>query len=200
MKSGISVLILAGGKSTRMGYPKAFLNIGKSVLIENIVDTYRGFTNNIHVTLNHEFATDQWQAYLRRMSNKVNLILNHNPEKGRFYSIKLGLAQITNSDYCFIHNVDNPVTSETIKSLIENKNKDGYSVPAYNHKNGHPILISSKIITGVKKEDDDTLNWKDFLSRYDRCVVETGETSVLKNLNTPSEYEDYLQVNGQYLY
>ena len=94
MVSRFGVLILAGGKSSRMGYPKAFLRMGKSMMIEHIVDTYSEFTNDINVVLNQEFATDHWQPCLATLVHKVNIIPNQYPEKGRFYSIKLGLAQM----------------------------------------------------------------------------------------------------------
>ena len=171
------------------------------MLIERIVNSYQEHSVDIHMTLNHEFATDQWQSDLSTLSNKVNITRNQYPEKGRFYSIKLGLSRIKECDYCFIHNVDNPISSATIKALIANKNDKGYTVPSFNDRNGHPILISKKIIADVLDwDDDDIINWKDFLGAYPKKIVNTNDANILVNLNTPMEYEGYLQVDGAYLH
>ena len=178
-----------------MNYPKAYLEVGKTTLIENIIDTYHSFTKNIFVVLNHEFAGNQWQRQIKRLKKKAHIILNTHPEKGRFYSIRLGISQIKDSDFCFIHNVDNPVTPATIRSLFAYKNEVGYTVPSYENRNGHPILISRKVMNGIANEMNDNLNWRDFLSSYHKRVIDTPDSLVLINLNTKEEYEHYIQVN-----
>jgi CTP:molybdopterin cytidylyltransferase MocA len=193
MQSDLCVLILAGGHSSRMEYPKAYLNTGDSILIEDIIDAYGSITNNIFVIINYEFAKKEWQTYIDRINKKAHIIINHHPEKGRFYSIRLGILQITDKNFCFIHNVDNPIKPETLKLLSENKNKNGYTGPSYNGKNGHPILISKKIMEEVMRTYDLDIHWNEFLSEFDKKIIPTPDGSILVNLNTKEDYRQFIK-------
>src|ERR1017187_1776004 len=107
MQPDIGVLILAGGHSSRMEYPKAFLKNGESFQLENIIDEYRFITDEIYVTINHEFSSNEWKPYLDKITKKAHIIINHSPEKGRFFSIRLGMLNLPDKRYYFVHNVDN---------------------------------------------------------------------------------------------
>jgi len=196
MEARISVLILAGGASSRMRYPKAFIKLGDLTLIDHIISVYKRFTDNIFITLNYEFTINQWYKDYEELNKKATVIINEKPELGRFYSIKLGLKEISNSDFCFVHNVDNPVKWETLDKLLQQKNENGYTIPAFEGKNGHPILISRRIIAVATAEINDNINWKAYLSAYKRNIADISDDSILVNLNTPEDFENYKKLNG----
>ena len=48
----ISVAILAGGKSTRMGRDKAFLEVGGKMVVERVIERVQPLTDDLFVNTN----------------------------------------------------------------------------------------------------------------------------------------------------
>ncbi len=48
----VSVAILAGGKSTRMGQDKAFLRVGKQMVIERVIKRVQSLTDDLFISTN----------------------------------------------------------------------------------------------------------------------------------------------------
>ena len=48
----VSIAILAGGKSKRMGQDKAFLNVGKQMVIERVIERVRPLTDDLYISTN----------------------------------------------------------------------------------------------------------------------------------------------------
>jgi len=186
------VLILAGGNSERMGFPKPFLPAGEKTLIETIVSIYERYFSEIFVVLNAGFSTGKWSTYANRLAEKTTLILNPDPERGKFYSLQLGLSQMQDADYCFIQPTDNPVNAETIGLIADHKNPDGYTVPSFEVRTGHPILISSPIMEDIRKAPDSDQHLAEFLRGYNRRIVETADPFVLINLNTATDFARFI--------
>jgi molybdenum cofactor cytidylyltransferase len=191
VESKTGVLILAGGKSERMLFPKAFLMWKGKTFLKRIVDTYEeaGIGNRC-VVLNAGFCTPEWAEYISPVRLRVTLVKNQHPERGRFYSLKRGIKKMPDPDFCFIQNVDNPfVDPELIRNLIEHRNPDGFTSPAYNGKRGHPVLISKKILQYIDLLEEDDITLRDVLSGFPVVEVEAGNEQILMNINTPADYE-----------
>ena len=191
MESKYGVLILAGGKSERMLFPKAYLMWKGKTFLKRIVDAYEeaGIGNKILV-LNKHFNTSEWAAYIDPVRNEVTLIENPHPEKGRFYSLKRGIKNMRNLDFCFVQNVDNNfVDPELIWNLLDQRNPNGFTSPVYNGRRGHPVLISKKIIQYIDQLEEDDVNLRDVLSCFPGQGFEAGNEKILININTPADYE-----------
>ena len=153
MKSSFSALILAGGKSERMGFPKPWLKKNKNAtFLADIISVYRQIgIKNVIVVLNKTFATSKWKKEVAEIQKRAILILNADAEKGRLHSIRLGLKACS-SEHIFIHNVDNPyVESEVLEQLIINASNSRATIPSYNGKGGHPVIIDSYIKNEIIK-------------------------------------------------
>mgnify|MGYP001593727071 CR=1 FL=1 len=185
-----SVLILAGGKSERMHFPKPYLSFKGKTFLKTIVDEYyEAGVKNICLVINKDFYTEKWLKYLEEVKSRISIIENPHPEAGRFYSLKLGIKHLLNSEYCFIQNIDNPfITKKTIKDLLNNKNPAGYTSPTYKGKNGHPVLISKNIIEYLNNFPDENHKLNEILFRFPRQKIDS-DNEVLMNINTPEEFE-----------
>src|SRR5665213_275703 len=134
MRKDFGVIILSGGRSERMNYPKAFLKIEGISFLQRLVDTYSKVVSEITIVLNHELDTGKWKTHLSDISDRCRIVLNHHSEKGKFHSLQLGAKNIQ-SNFCFIQNVDNPfITVPVLETLRENKNLNGITVPTYHMK------------------------------------------------------------------
>ena len=175
-----------------MGYPKPFLlfdKIKKVTFIEQIFNVFENFGCPeiiiVHNSSNIEIG--------KKLTPKAIFAENTNPEEGRFNSIKLALNKIKNTDFVFLHNIDNPfVKKELLEKLWQNRSENGYITPKYNQKGGHPILLSKKIITEIQSKTTKNLNLKQFLQPFDRQIVLSNDKSILININTIDEYKKYL--------
>lgn len=188
---GISVIILAGGKSERMDYPKPYLIYNDTTFIAKIIREYEQIgCGKIAVVINKDFYVAPWISYINGLSERVEFIVNYLPKLERFYSVKLGIEAVHNTcDYCFIQNIDNPfVDQELLTTLIDNKNENGFTLPVYKGKGGHPVLISKKVIDYINERESVDLNLKNVLQSFDRKEVHVNKEDILFNINTPENY------------
>lgn len=188
MKENCAVIILAAGFSYRMGEPKPFLFFEEEhniTFLEKIVSDYHNFGCSKIIVV-HNFKNID-KAKKHRTFEQI--VVNNEPEKGRFLSLKLGIDIVEKEDFVFIDNIDNPVKNhETLELLWQNRNKNGYVSPRYKQKGGHPILISRNIITQIQREKAENQSLKTFLQPFDKQNVLTNDSSILLNINTKEEY------------
>jgi len=199
MSHTFGVLILAGGKSERMVFPKSYLMYKGKTFLLNIAEEYsKAGIRNICLVINKEHCEGEWKEYFEKVKPFISVIEKTDEPHGRFYSLKRGLQNYSALDFCFIHNVDNPfIDNETITDMCENRNSYGYTIPLYNGKRGHPLLISNKIIKRINELGNNEYNLKDVLSEYPMRVAEVESKEILLNINTPQDYENYIANGGR---
>ena len=94
MEAITGVLILAGGKSERMVFPKPYLLFeGKTFLKKIVEEYYNSGIKNICVVINEEFCKGEFEKYIDEIKSKVTIIKNPNSELERFHSVKLGIKK-----------------------------------------------------------------------------------------------------------
>ena len=202
-KTSVSVIILAGGKSARMYYPKPYLNFDGRTFAAKISDTYKlAGVDKIILVLNAEYSEGKWEHLFEKHLSKFTLVKNKNPELGRFHSLKLGLKEILDDEFCFIQNIDNPfISEEVIDSLWEKRNPVGYSSPVFQGQGGHPVLLSQYVTLQIDKMEDGDFSLKEILNAFPKNEVEMNDDLVLINMNTPEEYLELItKKNGSEKY
>jgi len=194
MKNGFGAVILSGGRSERMNFPKAYLEIEGTTFLQKLANTYTKVVSEIVIVLNDELAAEKWEKHSDSIDKTYKVVLNHHNEKGKFYSLQLGVKNI-GSDHCFIQNVDNPfITSSTLNALMKNKNTNGITIPTYKGKGGHPILVSKDVLEKISATKDTDQHLKEFYSAFSKKFVEVDDDSVLMNINTLEEYEKFVAI------
>lgn len=189
----IAVIVLAGGHSSRMNYPKAWLMFNdKETFLESIINSYNQVGINPIVVLNTTFTENQWNPFVATISTKTKLIKNSFPEKGRLYSLFLGLKALKNEDAAFIHNVDQPcIEPEVIKQLINNYEPHGITIPVFKGYNGHPVLIGKTVINEIINHFNEYQTLRDVWKFFPKKRIEVQNKSILININTPIEFEKW---------
>lgn len=199
MSETISAVILSSGLSERMGKPKALLKWNqKTTFIEKIVSEFHRFGCKQIICMINEIIEPVCNKML--VPQNVRFVVNHHPDWGRFYSVRTGLSEVLDSDYCFIHNVDNPfVNIRTIEKLYSERNPETWCSPVYRNKGGHPVLIPGTIIRKIVEVQDLNTTLADMLNLYPKIVIEMDDDSIHRNINTPEDYSKYktmMQVSG----
>lgn len=191
------VIILAGGHSSRMRFPKCFLQANGSTLLRDVHDCYDGIASTRIIILNAEFASGRWQQIYHTTCSGLPVVLNLSPEYGRSHSLRLGLQRMRDVDYCFIQDIDNPALKEVNEQLAEAALTGGYVVPRFEGRRGHPVLLSRKLIDDFLAEENREIILRDFLRKYPCQVIDVNDPLVLLNLNTPEDYKSYKQLSGE---
>jgi CTP:molybdopterin cytidylyltransferase MocA len=194
----VGVVILSAGLSSRMKTPKPFLRFdAKSLFIDKIINVYLKFgCTRVIVTINEEHRG--WKDILHKYAGNDSIVFvpNMNPDYERFYSLKLGMEHIEDLEYCFIQNIDNPfIECYVLEQLYKNRIINGYAVPNFIGKGGHPVLIGEELINQISSTTHYQQNLKEFLRNYNRNNVEVDTDKILININSPEEYLGYFGNN-----
>ena len=186
-----AVIVLAGGNSSRMNFPKPWLIFeDNATFLETIINRYRnaGF-KKIVILLNKTCFLTEYNDRIEFLKLTTMFVENNYPEKGRLYSLYITLKDLPSSDFAIIHNVDNPfVEDEVIHALYKERKLNGTTIPTYKQKAGHPIIIGKIVIDEVinNYEKYDTL--KQLINKFDKKYVDVNNSSILININTPQDY------------
>jgi len=180
MIESFSLILLTAGKSERMGIQKANLLLNGKSFYDIIISTYK--KSNI---------TDRINVINNKLEIKNKNTINNFPEKGRLFSLQLGLKEIE-SDWYFIQNIDNPFVSvEILHKFINCKKEADIIQPIYCGEKGHPILISKRVKQVILKETDYKLTLRDVFSKFSKQQIEVDDNTILTNINTPEDYKKY---------
>ncbi len=193
----IPVIILAAGDSQRMGEIKGLLDYkGKPFLafqIEKLLEI--GFWEII-VVLGSDYQT--YQDRIPKLKDTI-ITVNPYPEKGQFSSIQYGLLEVSKvyQSGVFILPVDVPCPEKEVweylaKSL--SSSNANVSIPAFQGKKGHPVIISEKFKEYLLTcKTDSRLDFEINKQKdIDKArIISVKDINVTRNLNTPEEWEDF---------
>ncbi|MCK9220618.1 MAG: NTP transferase domain-containing protein [Bacteroidales bacterium] len=185
----ISALILAAGNSMRMGRDKASLPYGNGLTFAGqLISTYaQSGCSPITIVMNER------SRLTIPSSGEVQLVVNKHVEKGRSWSIWLGLQKTPEGHSCYIQNVDNPYTDSALLLLLYKAlSPKRYIVPMCDGKGGHPILLGCEIVDKLRKNSN-IPDLRKALLEFERFEVFFPDKRILLNLNTPDDYLNFIK-------
>lgn len=153
----ITAIVLAAGKSVRIGRPKALLPTPDGTpFLAVILDTMTGTAvDEVRVVVGH--AAQQ----VIDMGGLVRHVVVHNRdyERGMLSSVQAGVRALPPGTTAFlIWPVDQPlVRGDTVDRIIAAW-KEGHApvvIPVYAGKRGHPTLFSAKLSNEMLRAPDD---------------------------------------------
>ena len=147
------LLLLAGGKSSRMGIPKGVLNWQGQSLIQAHCQRFLEVGGTfILVVLGYD--AKQTMDRLKRLDQDVsesgvpvNYCINPHPDRGQFSSLMHGVTVLKNrgeTSPIFVQPVDMPPANPGVfLALAKSLGPDSkVSLPVYRDQSGHPVLLS----------------------------------------------------------
>jgi len=186
----IAPVILAAGDSKRMGYPKALLPLGRELFLTRILRVLRdaGFPRP-RLILGR--AAAQIEARIREWP--VDILINHEPERGQLSSIQIGLDGLSETfDAAMIWPVDQPAVSvELVRGLADLFFRENCraALPLFGERRGHPAIfhrtLFQEFMDAPLMEGPRSVLLK---YRPETCFLPVEEAASVEDIDTPEEY------------
>ena len=190
----ICAIVLAAGKSERMGRPKALLPLQGKTFLENILSAiFRSPVEETRVVVGHH--RNEIEPHV---TPPARLVFNPNYEQGMITSLQAGIRSLpphTSGALLFL--VDHPLVDfETIELLVTKIGPDRIVLPTFQGRRGHPVLFGSAILQEIlglsSSQGANIVVHKD----PDRIVeVSVNSPGILVDVDTP---EDFLKLQSEY--
>lgn len=186
----IALVVLAAGRSTRLGSPKALLALDGRPLLEHLLAApLLRRLGDVVVVLGHH--AEAIRPIVERSTFRH--LLNPDPDRGRTNSIQTGLAALgPEIQAVFLQPVDCPlVLPETYLALIEAIGSAEVVIPSLHGEHGHPPLFSRALFALILAAGpDEPLRDVFQSSGVRRRFVEVHDAGVLVNVNHPEDLQE----------
>jgi molybdenum cofactor cytidylyltransferase len=191
----IGGLLLAAGKSERMGSPKSLLQVYGRTFLEQIVkEAAASRLQGLKVVLGHE--ADNIRAQLPTLP--VEFILNPEYPSGQLSSFIRGIQawESEHLDGLMLFLVDHPlITRDIINQLVIVFQKEGNSIviPTYKGKRGHPVIFSRKLFSEILQTPLEQ-GASAVVRAHSESVrhLESLSADILVDIDTPEAYQQYI--------
>lgn len=141
----VVALLLAAGRSRRMGAFKPLLPFGKTTVIHTCINNLRaGGVQDILVVAGHRAA--ELKASLNEVES-IHFVVNPDPDSEMSASIACGVQALpATAKAVLIALTDQPVIPPVvIRSILEAwRGGAKLIIPQYNERGGHPVLVDLK--------------------------------------------------------
>lgn len=150
MTLSVTMIITAGGMSTRHPPNKLLNKIGDETVIAKTITQFTQFPFRVIVVtgFDNSSISDAISAY----SNRISIIHNPNYELGISTSIRTGILAADDPDYYGFCNGDKPfIDSHTIGGLFEilKENSPDILYPVHSSIPGHPVFFNKSFKTSL---------------------------------------------------
>jgi len=193
-------VVLAAGRSSRMGRPKPLLDFDGRAALELVLDAGAGggvAESVIVAPAGHEAALSE---VMTRTRARGRIVVNPDPGSEQVRSLQLALETIRNDrpEAFLVHPVDYPLAlADDYRLLLDAfRGAQGASevfIPSHGGRRGHPILCAGALLDAFLRLTPGGTA-RDVISSSKLAHVPTPNAGVLEDMDTPEEYERLLEV------
>lgn len=194
-------VILSGGKNSRIGLNKAFLEIGGKRIIDRTVEIYKKIFDEILIITNTPEDYQYLSPKFLMGDPKLKIYTDLIPHRGSLGGIYTGL-HYSKSDYAFFSACDMPFLNEkVIRHIIKGARDYDIIVPYFKHRL-HPLhaVYSKKCLPIIKvMVEKKKLKIKDlFLKCNVKKVIDIPQTKLppFYNINNMRNYKQAIKLQG----
>jgi molybdenum cofactor cytidylyltransferase len=190
----VEIIILAAGKSERMGQQKLLMPYAGSTIIENIIQkALASNAGKVKVVAGSDEA--EVTEAIRHLP--VTVCLNRDYENGMLSSVQCGFNSLSSTVKAgLILLGDQPmIQTWVINKLIDSyyKTGKGILIPVYEGKRGHPVLIDTRYISEINALDP-AIGLRQLMegNADDIYDIEVDTNTILKDIDTIEDYKKEL--------
>lgn len=187
----IGAIVLAAGRSARMGTQKLLLPWNGKPLIAHIVDELACSPVDRIVTV---LGSDAEAVRIALAHPGVEFVRNPDATSDMLASVRCGLRALPDSCAAVLVALgDQPgITRQLVAGLINefHRNRRGIVVPVHDRRHGHPLLFSARYRDEVLTRFDG-VGLRGLLRSHsdDVCEHAVDMAGVLDDIDTPADYE-----------
>jgi molybdenum cofactor cytidylyltransferase len=184
------VVVLAAGRSSRMGEPKGVFVFAGRPWIETQLAALEG--RRVVVVLGHD--SPRYLEAIPDLATRAEVVVNPDPDRGPFSSLQVGLAAVSLSPAvpAFVLPVDVPAPSAAVWRALEEALDPGFdaAIPVFEGRGGHPVLLAPPFIALLCSRDPASAEARLDVALQSAKVhrVPTSDPRVRMNLNAPEDW------------
>ncbi len=192
MLTPFSAVLLAAGRSSRMGEPKGLVDFGGRPWMVSQLDALD--RAGVRAVLVLGADRERYLQALPGLSRRAHLAFNDDPDRGPFSSLLCGLAALANTpgQPCFVLPVDVPAASPAVwgalaAALVANPGADA-AVPELDGRGGHPVLLSPSTVARLLARPATSRLDVELAALPGVLRVPVKDAAVRLNLNAPQDW------------
>lgn len=187
-----AAIILAAGASSRMGRPKPLLQLDGETFLDRLIQRFSGICGPVIVVLGYHAG--EVRAGIARRA-EAQIVVNPAPEEGMLSSLQCGLRAVPDDVRSVLFTpADLPcIARQTIKRLASIDAP--LAIPTFQQRKGHPVRVSREIAGELETLPLDA-RASDVIHRHRAHLVEVDDPGILRDVDTPGDYEALLAASG----
>jgi CTP:molybdopterin cytidylyltransferase MocA len=193
------LVILAAGRSSRLGEPKGLVDVaGKPWLVHQLDAMARvACVRRVAVVLGLD--AERYRAALPDLAGRALVVINPDPDRGPFSSLQCGLAALAGQAGqagqtgqagqprpVFVLPVDVPASSPEVWDALARATAQA-SVPVHGGRGGHPVFLAPALVRSLLAQPP-TSRLDHELARVEVARVPVADPRVGLNLNEPRDW------------
>lgn len=187
----IAGIILAAGRSRRMGSPKALLEWKGGTVLDRMIGLVGAVADPVIVVVGFHAESIPPSARALRVVNPA-------PDRGMLSSLQCGLRAVPGACEAVLFTpVDYPaVTVETVRALAAVRAP--VAIPVFEGRRGHPVLISRPVAAEILALPEGARASDVIRHHLDRAImVEVNDRGVVEDIDDPEAYQRLRRQAGE---
>ncbi len=199
LQPSVAAVILAAGRSTRMGQAKQLLALGETTVLETtLANVRRSSAEEIVLVLGASAETIRPRLSSRLFDQRLKIIINSSYADGMASSLQAGIGALSpHAAAALIVLADQPfVRPSTLDRLIaeHHRTRARIIIPTHHGQRGNPVLIDRTMFPEVMQLTGD-VGCRALFARHPGAIlnVEVEDEGILLDIDNQEDYQRFTE-------
>ena len=190
----MGAVVLAAGRSSRMGTPKQLLPLGSATVLERTLGNVRSSALNEIVLVLGASADSICRQLPQTLLEDIRVVVNDTYEEGMASSLRTGLSAVSpQTDAVLVVLADQPFVQPHTFDRIADEYRRGKAqivIPTYQGRRGNPVLLNRSLFPEAMALEGD-VGCRAIFGNYSQEIVrvEVPDPGILLDLDSKDDYE-----------